>query len=153
MRILDIRHLPEGAASLFKVVQLGEYRAWINEDRRHLTPELFEPLDACGFDDVEAQERRIAAFLSQTQIRITRHAHKGDKEIDLRPFIQDIRFLPESQQVSMHLRLGSQGQARPSEIIEALYGVPAACFRFSRHELVEGNATPRAVAAQPQVTA
>ena len=151
LRILEVERLAKDSRSLAKTIALGEYRAWVNAPRRSLTPELFESFADLEFEDAAAQRQRIATLLAQPEIRITRHAHKGDKEIDLRPFIQDIEYLADSQELSMWLHLGSQGQARPSEILEALYGVSSDCFRVRRQGLHAARSAESAVMAQ-QVT-
>jgi radical SAM family uncharacterized protein/radical SAM-linked protein len=153
LRILELQRLPAGAAPLSRCVQLGEYRAWWNTARYELTPELFDGLDAASFEDATLQRQRIQALLQRQEIRVLRQSRKGDKEIDLRPFIADVSWIPESRQVRMLLRLGSQGQARPREVLEALYDVPGACFRLARQDLVLSPGTGVTPDATSPVTA
>jgi uncharacterized protein DUF2344 len=129
-----VQRLEAGAAPLSRCIDLGEYRAWINPARRQLTPELFLALDALPFHDAAWQEERLQALLGRASLVVTR-ADKEGKSLDIRPFIRDLRYAADRGTVEMWLRLGSQGQARPQEVLEALYGVPGACFRLRRERI------------------
>ncbi len=131
IRVFRVQRLAATAAPLSKCIDLGEYRAWINDARRVLTPDLFLTLDTLPFHHASWQEERIAALLA-LQSLVVQRADKDDKSVDIRPFIHDLGFLPASGELVLWLRLGSQGQARPQEVLQALYGVPGACFRVRR---------------------
>jgi radical SAM family uncharacterized protein/radical SAM-linked protein len=131
LRVTKVERLGDGAASLAKCIDLGEYRSWINDARRVLTPDLFADLAALPFQRTSWQEERIAALLALPSLVVQR-ADKGDKSVDIRPFIHDLGFLPASGELALWLRLGPLGQARPHEVLQALYGVPGACFRVRR---------------------
>jgi len=134
LRVRAVQRLEAGAAPLSRCIDLGEYRAWINPARRQLTPELFLALDALPFHDAAWQEERLQALLGRASLVVTR-ADKEGKSLDIRPFIRDLRYAADRGTVEMWLRLGSQGQARPQEVLEALYGVPGACFRLRRERI------------------
>ncbi len=144
LRVLDVRRLEPGAPTLSRCIDLGEYRAWPNDERRALEPELFEDFEALDFADPEAQQRRIHALLARSEIVVQRTGRKA-KSVDIRPFVRGLAFLPASDELRMWLRIGSSGQARPSEVLEALYGVPGACFRVRREQLTSENALPESV--------
>jgi radical SAM-linked protein len=133
LRIRHIERLREGAAPLSKIIELGEYTAWINTERQKLDPEIFAPLEAFAFGDPRAHAQRIAAFLGKVSFPVTR---SGGKTVDIRPFVQDIEFLPAESRVRLWLRLGSNGQARPQEVLQALYDAPGECFRIRRESLL-----------------
>jgi radical SAM-linked protein len=134
LRVSAVQALAAGAPPLSRCIDLGEYRAWIDSTRRALTPELFATLDRLPFTAVGWQQERIAALLQRPQIVVVR-ADKEGKSVDVRPFIADVRFLAARGEVVLWLRLGSQGQARPQEVLEALYDVPGPCFRVRRVQL------------------
>jgi radical SAM family uncharacterized protein/radical SAM-linked protein len=133
VRILQLERLSASSATLSKCIDLGEYSAWLNEERRKLTPGLFDGLD--DFDDPVAQQRRILALLEQETLIVTRTGKKA-RTLDIRPFIRRLEFHPERRQLRLWLRLGANGQARPREVLEALYGVSGECFRVRRESLL-----------------
>jgi radical SAM-linked protein len=135
LHVHRVQALEAGEPSLAQRVNLAEYRAWVNEARRGLLPEEFAALDPVRMLDPEAQRRAAAALLERDSLPVRRTAKGATKEIDIRPFVRAIDWLPESGEVRLLLRLGPQGQARPREVLEALYGVPGTCFRLRRQAL------------------
>ena len=137
--------------SLAARLDTAEYRIWINETRRALAPEEFATFDLERFRDPAVQQAAIEALLARDSIVITRHSKGVDKQLDIRPFIQGIEFQPAGHEVRLTLRLGSQGQAKPQEVLQQLYGVPGTCFRMQRVRLECGRdasvATQRETAA------
>jgi radical SAM-linked protein len=141
LRIESVQRLPEGALPLSKRIDLGVYRAWVNDARRRLDADLFRELDTLPFGDAAWQNERITTFLERRVTVVKRAARAGKrsekpgKEVDIRPFVRTLCWEPESASLRLELRLGSQGQARPQEVLEALYGVPSGCFRLRRESL------------------
>jgi len=132
LRVRRLERLAPGAPPLSRCIDLGDYRAWINVHRRALEPEAFVALDGFAFEDPAAHAPRIAALLARPEIVVKR---PSGKTVDIRPFIRGVEFRRESGQVRLWLRLGSDGQARPQEVLEALYGAPGTCFRIRREAL------------------
>ncbi|MFQ5600456.1 MAG: TIGR03960 family B12-binding radical SAM protein [Candidatus Krumholzibacteriia bacterium] len=135
LRIRTIQRLPPGTPPLSRIINLGEYRAWINQERRALTPELFCRFDAARFHDPREQARCIRRLLELEGLVVTRRGKGTPKEVDIRRFIHRIEYLEQRREVCLWLCLGSQGQARPQEVLEALYSVPGGCFRVRRQAL------------------
>jgi radical SAM family uncharacterized protein/radical SAM-linked protein len=146
LAVLAVWPLEGGGDSLSAALDLAEYRAFINEPRRLLLGDEFTALAA--FDDDERQRLAIAAVLSRDTLVVTRRSKGVEKSIDIRPFIAAIEWLAAERQVRLVLRLGPRGQARPQEVLEALYGAPGTCFRLRRVRL-EASADAR-VAARPE---
>ncbi|UCE01420.1 MAG: TIGR03960 family B12-binding radical SAM protein [Candidatus Latescibacterota bacterium] len=138
VRILQLERLSARSATLSKCIDLAEYSAWPNEERRKLTPELFDGLD--DFGDPAAQRRRISALMERQTLVVTRTGKKA-RTLDIRPFIRGLEYRPERRQLRLWLRLGDHGQARPREVLEALYGVSGACFRVRRESLLSEQDT------------
>ena len=136
LRVREVRPLPPGGASLSARINLGEYRAWIDEGRRRLLPEEFASLDPNCFHDAAEQRRRAESLLARERLPVQRRVKGVVKEIDIRPFIRGIDYLPDRGEQTLWLRLGPQGQARPQEVLELLHGVPGTCFRLRRQALL-----------------
>jgi radical SAM-linked protein len=132
VRVHKLERLTTASAPLSRCIDLAEYSAWLNQERRELTPEIFAGLG--DFADPTEQERRIAALLSQPSLPVTR-AGKKARTLDIRPFIRRLEFRAQSQHLHLWLHLGPNGQARAREVLEALYGVSGDCFRVRREAL------------------
>jgi radical SAM-linked protein len=133
VRVLGVEPLVDPGPSLSAMLDLAEYRAWINEARRALLPEEFAGLEPALFDDPRWQEERIASLLGRERIDVERRA-KGDvvKTVDIRPWVRGVEYLDGERALRLELRLGPQGQAKPQEVLSALYAVPGTCFRLCR---------------------
>ena len=137
LRILELERLASGAAPLSRCIDLGDYRAWINSDRQRLTPDLFSGFDVDSFANPGWQAARIREFLGRERVEIVRQRGDMQKQIDLRPYVRSIEHRGQSDasphgDVLLQLRLGSQGQARPQEVLHQLYGLAGECFRVQR---------------------
>jgi radical SAM-linked protein len=136
--------LPEGLAVL---------QAW--------TPPPHKPKTSLGdIDTAEYQvaidgalkgidlEQRAAGFLAQERVPITRTRDKGSKDIDLRPLVDGITVLradADGAELSLKLRTGSSGGARPEEVLATL-GISGRGFRVRIHRraLYASGSTGRA---------
>ena len=136
IRVLEVQRLAAGGRSLSATLDLAEYRAWINEARQRLTPEEFVGIDDERFYDASFQTGRIVAVLARQRIEVERRSKGVLKRLDIRPFVRSIDWLPEARELQLFLRLGPNGQARPQEALQALYGVPGSCFRLRRQALL-----------------
>ncbi len=76
-------------------------------------------------------------------------APPGVRELDARPRIIEASVDAEASLLRLRLRMGSQGGARPREVVEALLGEPIADHRFCRERLLiavdDGFVTTRSV--------
>lgn len=100
VRVLKVRELPEGTKLLEAVINEAFYQA------------LF-PKDA--LDDLKD---RVAAFMEEKHHLFVRHSPKGDKEIDLRAFVNTMEV--EGNKLLLSVALGSRGSLRPEELLTAL---------------------------------
>jgi radical SAM-linked protein len=132
LRVLAVWALPGAGRSLTALLDRAEYRAWVNSERMRLLGEEFAGLDVQQFHDAEWQRAAIAAFLARTSCIVERRTKGTVKQIDIRPWVRELEYVPEAREVHLALGLGSQGQARPQEVLGALYGVPGTCFRLRR---------------------
>ena len=143
LRVLGVWALPVAGRSLTALLDRAEYRAWINTDRRRLLPEEFSGLADELFHTPGWQQSQIAAFLARPSCEVERRVKGTVKTIDVRPWVREIEYRPESREVHLALGLGPQGQARPQEVLAAVYGLPGTCFRLRRVALsTERHAMP-----------
>ncbi len=136
LRVLDAWRVDGSGDSLAARLDLAEYRARINDARRELVPEEFAALDLERFHDAGVQQLAIDALLQRDSIVVRRRSKGVEKDVDIRPFVRALEYLPETAEVRLVLRLGSQGQAKPQEVLQELFGVPGTCFRMRRFALL-----------------
>lgn len=135
LQLLEVQRLQGPGRSLTALLDRAEYRAWPNLARQRLVPAEFAGLDLGRFADPQWQRSMMDAFLALATCVVERQAKGEVKRIDVRPWVRELTFLPEAGEVQLALRLGSQGQARPQEVLAAVYGVPGSCFRLRRTAL------------------
>lgn len=90
----------------------------------------------------EIQER-VREFLLKKEAWIKRESPKGEKMINLRAGVFDLKFKKEGEEVrwEMLLSVGNQGTVRPEEVIEALgeRGIELSLVDIQRQELYFKN--------------
>ena len=105
-------------------------------------------------------EGKIGTFLEQKEIFITKSGKTGERQVDIRPFIYEMRLLPgtseglpglpvsrmASDAVFMRLASASANYTRPDQVIGAFYrylGIPEPPFPIQVHRIdtyAEGEA-------------
>ncbi len=100
VRVLKVRELPEGTKLLEAVINEAEYRA------------IF-PLD-----EASALKEKATAFMAEEHHTYVRHSPKGDKEIDLRSYVQSMEV--KDHILLFSVSLGNRGALRPEELLTAL---------------------------------
>jgi radical SAM-linked protein len=70
---------------------------------------------------------RLAQLLARTEAPVVRHRPTGDKPLDARPFIEDLKA--EDEGLRMVLKTGPGGTVRPDEILRLLGLAPEAIAR------------------------
>jgi len=76
-------------------------------------------------DELEDEiQERVKEFLLKKEVWIKRESPKGEKMINLRAGVFDLKFKKEGEEIrwEMLLSVGSQGTVRPEEVIKALGG-------------------------------
>ncbi len=102
MEVLDMRQVEEGkAGKAMSLVAAADYLATFRAGK--------EP--AQGWQD------RIAAFLAQDQILVVKETKKGEKTVDIRPLIYDMRA--EGEGIFLSLSSGSEANLKPEAVIDA----------------------------------
>ena len=109
LRFLAAGVLPEKSPSLSASVERSAYRATFPEPP-------FEP----AFAERDAGCR---AFLSRDAVPFVRERGGNKRTVDLRPLVYDLAALDAST-VALEVRTASDGSAKPTEILDAAFGVP-----------------------------
>lgn len=68
----------------------------------------------------EALEARIRWMRSQPSLKVNRKRAKGNKEVDILPYIESIEWLTD-QSISIVTKVLPQGSARPQEVLQYLF--------------------------------
>ncbi|MGN0398968.1 MAG: TIGR03936 family radical SAM-associated protein [Blautia sp.] len=102
MRILSIRQVEEGkAGKAMSLVAAADYLVTFRE----------------GKEPEGDWKQRLAKFLEQPEIKIVKKTKKSEKEVDIRPFIYDMRL--EGDSILMQLAAGSVKNTKPELVMEA----------------------------------
>ncbi|MHB1324794.1 MAG: TIGR03936 family radical SAM-associated protein [Thermoleophilia bacterium] len=64
----------------------------------------------------------LAKYNSATELVLLRRRPKGDKEVDIKKYVEEIHLSEDGNGVSFEMKVTPEGTARPDEIIEALAG-------------------------------
>jgi len=123
VRVLHAREVPRGAKSPAALINVAEYRVRV-------------PL--AGGADLEggAVAVELSKFMERDEVIIDRERRGERRRVDLRPLIDSIELLSACDRsilLSLRLRTGSRGNARPDEVLDAIsrytsleFDVPAA---------------------------
>ncbi len=71
----------------------------------------------------KALEERIAWMKAQTELFVTRRREKGDKKVDIRPYIESVESLSD-ETLSIVTKVLPQGSTRPQEVLQHLLENP-----------------------------
>lgn len=107
LRVEEVREIAPGSPPLAAEINVASYLVDLE------TGELISP---------EEGEKELADFLGGERIPVSRGTKRGVREIDLRPLILGAELLEsEGRRLRLRLRLrtGSQGSARPEEVVQA----------------------------------
>ncbi len=124
VRILSCNLLPDDTKAAMSSVAAADYEVGF----RYTMPFPKEEMAA-----------RLEAFQKQEQILITKKTKKSEQEMDLAPFIYDLKFT-EQETVWMKVSSGSVVNIRPEMVLEAFYAfygkeVQEFEFLIHRHEM------------------
>ncbi len=127
IRVLSCRVLKDSAKNAMSQVAAADYTFWFKEGRG---PE-------------SAKERtdfyeEFCAFCARPVIEITKQAKKGEKTVDIKPFIYTVSRIENG--VFMRLSAGSAANVKPEQALAAFYAskgmeYPPFAFQIQREEL------------------
>lgn len=103
--ILDVKRLPDGAGNAMASVAAASYTV---QFRKGYEPEfdIFDYLDT---------------FLSQSCIQMIKRTKKGEKELDLKPFIFQLTGNRDHHSIYMMVDASSSGNIKPTMVMSAIY--------------------------------
>ena len=111
LRVLSCRLLPDGTKNAMSVMAAADYRVWFREGKA--------PADAEEF------WKEAAEYAEQPSIPYVKHTKKGDREMDLGPFIYQVKRedcrTGGGSVPGLFLRLsqGSTANIKPEQVLEA----------------------------------
>lgn len=146
MEILEYKKLPEDSKKSMSVVALADY---------YVYPKDEDPM----FTDITVLSNKIAKFMAQPAILVTRKTKKSEKEVDLKPHIHafSVDFYNSRQEECLNqcayflsVTTGSEVNIRPELVVSAFYAFCNAnyqedAFQIHRQEvyaLVDENYVP-----------
>ena len=110
IRVVDLRPVPEGGASLCAELDRATYEA---------------KLDGA---DAEGAAEKVAAARAAASIVVKRHTAKGERYRDIRPLIHGLECGEGPDGIVLltcTVGVGDKGNLNPHELLEAVLGVPA----------------------------
>ena len=130
--VVSYRRLPDSVKNAMSMVAAADYKVWFKEG--------YEP------EDIEGLFAQLLEFLSQEKMDIIKKTKKGEKDMDIKPFIYEYSI--EGQEIFMKLSTGSQTNIKPELVLEAFYHskgeeYPVFAFQVEREEVYgdEGDET------------
>ncbi len=112
-RVTRAKEVPAEAESPASSVSGATYVAWLS-DETGAAGTASDGDAAASRPVAEAIER----FMSAREVRVTRKSDKGEREVDLRPLVFELRW--GDGRLTMVLAAGREGTARPVDVLSAL---------------------------------
>ncbi|MCD8122302.1 MAG: TIGR03936 family radical SAM-associated protein [Clostridiales bacterium] len=103
MSILSYRRLPDQAANAMSIVAAADYRVRFRDG--------YEP------ENFDSFVEWIPSFLDLASIYMIKRSKKGEKEVDIRPLIEDLHL--EGHEFVMRLATGSAANLKPDIVMRA----------------------------------
>ena len=134
VRVLSYRRLDDSAKNAMSLVAAADYTMWFREGsgpKDGTVCEFFEKfLEFCGRDSIE----------------IVKKTKKGEKAMDLRPYLYEIRLCGDGDRIFMKLSAGSTANVKPEQVLGAFYAslgeeYPPYAFQFQREEVYADEGT------------
>jgi len=123
-KVCDVRSVQDRAKSLASIVSRTEYF-------------VAAPVD-------ESLIKAVGDLLSRETVIVTRKTKKGDREVDIRPGIEDIILAGDGSGFTMILTLNSKHSPKPQEVFSALFGdcQPDNVTRMEQYAVSDGERIP-----------
>lgn len=125
-RVLSYRKLDDNAKNAMSLVAAADYTVWFKEG--------YEPEDVPGF------MKGLLEFCGSESIEIVKKTKKGEKTMDLRPYIYEAYLTDENTRIFLKISSGSTANVKPEQIIGAYYSFlgqeyPVFGFQVQREEV------------------
>ncbi len=130
IRVLSYRLLPDTAKNAMSSVAAADYTMWFKEG--------YVPEDEDSFYE------RFLAFCGQASIETVKQTKKGEKTVDLKPYLYEVRRTDNG--VFLKLSAGSAANVKPEQVMEAFYHslseeYPLFAFQIQREEVYAEEGT------------
>lgn len=135
MEILSYKKLPDSAGNAMSLVAACDY-----------TVRLREAYDNGLSLSSEAFFEALMDFLESGNLEIVKKTKKGEKQMDLRPYIFERRLTEDKKGIFLKLSSGSASNIKPELLLEAFCKsigkeYPAFAFLINREEVYADNGT------------
>lgn len=136
--IAEYRLLPDTAANAMSSVAAADYTLTFRPG--------YEPEN----ESEEEWFRKFTAFFDQPQVIVLKKTKKGEKEMDLKPFIYELSVMPgerdEKTRLFMKVSTGSAANIKPELLLDAYYARlgtqrPPFAFMVQREEVYADQAS------------
>ena len=114
--VVSYRGLPDDAANAMSIVGAGDYTLAFRPG--------YEPEDM----DKETWFQGLIAFFERPSVMVTKKTKRGEKEMDLKPLVYELRICPEGDgemegpRLFMKISAGSAANVKPEQVLDAYYG-------------------------------
>lgn len=133
-RVLSYRMLEDSAKNAMSMVAAADYTMWFKEG--------YEP------DNVPFFMESLLNFCNSDKIEILKKTKKGEKLMDIRPYIYEVRLIDDETAIFMKVSSGSTANVKPEQIVGAYFEsiglkYPTFAFQVQREEVyadIGGNA-------------
>lgn len=124
--ILSYRQLDDSAKNAMSLVAAADYTMWFKEG--------YEP------DDIPHFMKELRQFCQSDKIEIVKKTKKGEKTMDLRPYIYETRLINDNTGIFMKVSSGSTANVKPDQVVGAYYAsigmeYPSPAFQVQREEV------------------
>lgn len=124
VEIKSVRRLPDSAANAMSIVAAADYTVVFRQG--------YEPEDTADW------MKGVEEFYRQDHILITKKTKKGQKELDLKPLVYEIRA--EGERLFLTISTGSSENIKPELVLDAYYQHlgqerPQFAFQVQREEV------------------
>lgn len=135
MEVLSYRKLPDSAGNAMSLVAACDYTIRLREEYDNglsLSPEEF-------FEN-------LMGFIESGNLEIVKKTKKGEKQLDLRPYIFEHRLTEDKKGIFLKLSSGSASNIKPELLLEAYCKsmgkeYPVFAFLINREEVYADNGT------------
>ena len=124
--VLSYRKLDDSVKNAMSQVAAADYTMWFREG--------YEP------EDVPRFMKNLQAFCHSDKIEIVKKTKKGQKAMDLRPCIYEVRLTDDNTGIFMKVSSGSTANVKPEQVVGAYYEsigmeYPVFAFQIQREEV------------------
>lgn len=134
IRVLSYRRLDDSAKNAMSLVAAADYTVWFREGS--------EP----SGETVKEFMEKLSEFCACESIDIVKKTKKGEKAMDLRPYLYEVRLCENGRKIFMKLSAGSAANVKPEQVLGAFYAsrgeeYPPYAFQLQREEVYADEGT------------